>query len=115
MYYSLKAGRWPGDDPEVYNNGSGIAVIGSAGAASKPPSKADVEALRIVKELDYRLGLCGVHGEIVKWRYADNKSVKELCHQFDIGRQYCYHLCQRVMKYIIGKRMRIPYSQFKGG
>jgi len=111
----LKCGRWPGDEPTVPINGSGVAVLGAGNMQSSPPSIPDNTALSIARELERRLQACGRDGLLLKARFSDGKSVKQVSEEFGITKEWVYNSCQRAVKYIQGKRKRIDYAHWKGG
>ena len=61
-----------------------------AGGSGSIPYVSDMIAFKMARQIMDRLNCCGIDGEIVKARLADNLSVEEVALRFAITRESIY-------------------------
>ena len=110
--HTLEAGCYPGIENEVVMSGGQLDPSGGGCRGSVVPYKPNGDALRMANELNARLKLCGRDGQIVRMRFADHLSVKQVCELMHLERRWVFHCSQQCLKFMAGRsRPRQPYRQ----
>jgi len=102
--HSLEAGCYPEIENEVMVAGEQYDPSGGGVPGSRIPYKPNGEAMKIASELNTRLDMCGRDGVIVRRRFADKKSVLEVCQDMGLERRWVFHCTQQCLKFIQGPR-----------
>ena len=110
----LEAGCWPGIENDIVMP-SGDIIRGNQGTfKSRILYVWNPDALKVAREVNTRLQMCGRDGAIVKMRFADHLSVQEVCDITKLERRtvfYCTHHCLKYMEG--GYRPKSPYRPWQ--
>ena len=109
--HEIEAGCWPELENELLLPQGGIIEGSDTTPGSKILYKPDPLALRIANEVNIRLKMCGRDGLIVKMRFADHKTVKEVSEKFGIERTQIFWCTHRCIKFMEGRHR--PKGQYK--
>ena len=108
----FQAGVWPGRAPMLKSTAEFISADAAGGSGSMPYVP-DVIAFKMARQIMDRLNRCGIDGEIVKARLADNLSVEEVALRFAITRESIYWRTSLALKYMQGKLKDIDYRTWR--
>ena len=113
--HTLEAGCYPGIENEPLMSGEQLNPSGGGRPGPRVPYTPNGDALRIANELNIRLKLCGRDGQIVRMRFADHLSVKEVGQAMRLERSAVFQCTQRCLSFMAGRaRPRQPYGRDNG-